>query len=239
MAKDLIYILENDILPNMRNSGAVSSVNALGDYYVLTVDNTYDIAVNDILQVKDVSDNDIEVKVTSLVENTSITVKSTVAPVSGEWNALKPYFRYEKWLAETNRIQNMTDKIIKQHKRFPLMFLLLDINEEWDRDEQIDVSYKNAKFFLIEKTDNQAGEYAEERRNETFIPVLYPLHDSFIEQLKANENIYVQNDRLPRTKYDRYFLGTEDNNQNKLNQYVEAIELTFDSIDLVNINTNC
>ena len=144
-----------------------------------------------------------------------------------------PYFMYGH-LVEINQRLMLKDR--GKHSKFekyPLIALRSDI----------DVSniggLKEYKLNIAIFTKTSDGLNAEERKEQIFKPVLIPLYDMFIEQLRKCGLFIWSGNPIPEHMYvERPFWGTQNDQQNLkriLNDPVDCIEL----IDLKLKKRNC
>lgn len=135
----------------------------------------------------------------------------------------KPYYEYGHCLEIAN---TLTEKEGTQYKyrRYPLVALRLDINEE-----MIDGLQKvSLNIALITFTDEKYK--ASDRYRNVLVPILYPMYKSFMTQLKAS-GIFMWEGSLiypPHRVIDRPYWGTTDiegNAKNIFNDPIDAIEI--------------
>ncbi len=117
------------------------------------------------------------------------------------------------------------DNVFK-YKKYPLVALKLDTSEQNDQGL---INY-TLNVALLMSTDRNWT--AQERYTNVFKPVLYPMYESFLKQIKASGLFFwPAKDKLKRpkhTKIDRPYWGTpasEGNTANYFNDPLDAIEL--------------
>lgn len=136
-----------------------------------------------------------------------------------------PYYMYGHRTEIADRLTAKSlDKVYK-YQKYPLVALRLDTPEE-NSEGVIKYTLNIAIVMLTDKQWN-----AEERYVNVFKPVLYPLYDSFLRQLR-NVGLFMwdskHNKRPPHTKIDRPYWGIESkegNTANIFNDPLDAIEL--------------
>ena len=120
--------------------------------------------------------------------------------------------------------------------KYPLIFLHADMKE--DKDISLDVYAEiDPKMYIIART--QPTYKFIDRYNEVFVKVLFKIYDLLIEKIKTcgffkldkSKSIYPL---IPHTKKDLYFIGALEKDQNILNEYVDAIELDFPKLQIIN-----
>ncbi len=130
-------------------------------------------------------------------------------------------------------IANKLSKLNRKNQKYPLFALILDVTE---REIEGNTVYKAFDFNLIIAYNTKHNYTSAKRRDEIFKLILQPLYRKLIDEMKLNRNHYfvIVNDYIDHTKYDRYFLGSESVNQNKLNDFVDAVEIEFRNIKITN-----
>lgn len=133
------------------------------------------------------------------------------------------------------------DKVFK-YQKYPLVALKMDFAETWN-----DAWELNLNIAIITKTKVES--FVPKRYEEVFKPILYPLYESFMRQLK-NAGLFSwsgEQEYPPHTKIDRPFWGTPDdksinerrvsgNDKHVFNDPLDAIEI----LNLqINRNKNC
>jgi hypothetical protein len=128
-------------------------------------------------------------------------------------------------------IANKLSKKNRNNQKYPLFALILDVKEN-KLDEPIFMAY-DFKLIIAYNTDDDYT--SQQRRDNIFKPILQPLYRKFINELLLNKDSYFrfQNLYIDHSKYDRYYLGSENPNQNQFNDFVDAIEL-----DIFNLKVN-
>ena len=96
----------------------------------------------------------------------------------------------------------------------------------------------NVSIYIITNTENNI-KYVDWRLTNTMKAILIPIYELLLPAMKQHKNIFVKNNLLPHSYTERYFLGAADANQNVFNDYIDAIQLTFKTITLVNLNPEC
>lgn len=140
------------------------------------------------------------------------------------YSALMPFYMYGHKVEIANRLtQQDKDKVYK-YQKYPLVILRLDTAENVENgiiDYQLNVA-----FMML---TNKKWE-APERYTKVFKPILYPMYESFLKQLKnVGGFMWDQGQDRPRhTKIDRPYWGTSTENGNTadiFNDPLDAIEL--------------
>ncbi|MBD3198023.1 MAG: hypothetical protein GF317_23435 [Candidatus Lokiarchaeota archaeon] len=184
--------------------------------------------------------NDISVRVLTINSGTlQFTVRSSENLTGAvTWKAKKPYFEYEKFLGEANRLLEKSNSPVYRLQKYPLIFLLLDIEQDRQQNQIQDSVINNVNIYFITQTNN-SKKYAKWRLENIIKPVLIPMYENFMSELIKHENVMGINDLIPHSYIERFFIGTEDNNQNQFNDWIDAIQININSLNLVNLNPLC
>ena len=138
---------------------------------------------------------------------------------------LIPFYMYGHRLDIANRLlQKNNDKVFKEQK-YPLIALLMDFPEHIANGMAI----YDFHIAILHLTD--ANYTIEDRYTKVFKPVLYPLYESFMVQLrKVGKYTWVGDiDKANHTKTDRPFWGTvydQGNSKYIFNDRLDALEIT-------------
>lgn len=138
-----------------------------------------------------------------------------------------PFYLYGHRVEIGNRLKEKDLQAAYKYKKYPLVALRLDTAEKNDRGV-IDYTLNIA---LIMQTDENWN--AEERYANVFKPVLYPMYESFLKQLK-NVGLFMWDsgqDRPKHTKIDRPFWGIEGKEGNEGNIFDDPL----DAIEIINL----
>lgn len=154
--------------------------------------------------------------------NTALTAKGFTQPV---------YYMYGHPLEIVKRLQELSNSITQQNKKFPLIILFTDIAI----DKSKPGFYGSASLRMLVANITQP-EYISEKRTElNFKPVLHPIKEELINQIGLHPQ-FTYDGELSYKETDMYFYGSQINDKNIFNDYIDAIELR--DIKL-NINNKC
>ena len=143
-----------------------------------------------------------------------------------------PFYIYDHPLAINQRLMVMNQSVEKRHKRYPLVALKMDFEE----DVKGGVIHLDLNLAILDYTNKDY--WMEDRYEHVFKPILYPLFDLFIDSLKKSGFFFWpgNQDAPPHKKYDRPYYGTPSNQGNVKNIFtdpLDGIEITH-----LKINTN-
>lgn len=134
-----------------------------------------------------------------------------------------PYYIYGHRREISNRLTEMTDDKVRKYKKYPLIALKLDIEEDY----RAGLLFVNLNIAILDKTEKNYN--AEERKELVFKPVLYPLYEKFMDALTNTSLFYWTGNKRPdHKKIDRYYWGTQDAEGNikaLFNDPLDAVEI--------------
>lgn len=135
-----------------------------------------------------------------------------------------PFYMYGHRLEIANRLLEQDQDKVYKYKKYPLVALRMDIPED-NAEGTVEFKLNVALIMSTEQTW-----YAPERYEKVFKPILYPMYESFLKQLKKSGKFMWEGDqqRPEHTKLDRPYWGTsasEGNTANLFNDPLDAIEL--------------
>lgn len=174
--------------------------------------------------------DDIGAVVTKMQSDVKLIAALTAAiPTLDEngYQAWMPDYIYGHRVEIANRLKEKDLQAAYKYKKYPLVALRLDTPEKNDNGV-IDFSLNIA---LIMQTDENWN--AEERYIKVFKPVLYPMYESFLKQLKNVGKFKwdAGQDRPKHTKIDRPFWGVEGKEGNEGNLFDDPL----DAIEIINL----
>jgi hypothetical protein len=141
--------------------------------------------------------------------------------------AIPVYYMHGHPLEVVNRLTEMTKFGTTEGKKYPLVALFQDFDEQ--KGDEVD-QYTVTKLHLIIANQTRNGYNATERYTKNFKPVLYPVYDELLYQIMRHKDTIVQDERLIKhTKTDRLYWGKNGlfgNDGNIFNDYIDCIELT-------------
>lgn len=121
--------------------------------------------------------------------------------------------------------------------KYPLVWLAMDFPE--DRGDFNWYAKVNLNIVIAHQTSST--DKMQDRMTKVFKPVLYPIYYALLEALSLHDLINENTpDIIKHRKFDRGYMGnitTNGNTANKLNDYVDAIELI--NLSLTILNNNC
>lgn len=121
--------------------------------------------------------------------------------------------------------------------KYPLVWLVMDFPEKRGKLDW----YATTTLNIIIAHQTESTDKMENRMIKVFKPVLYPIYYALLDGL-ASHDLINENDAdiLQHTKYDRGYMGNiraDGNIANKLNDYVDAIEII--NLNLTILKNNC
>lgn len=129
-----------------------------------------------------------------------------------------------------NRLLSREANPVKRKLKYPLVALRLDT------PAKVSGGYLHYKLNIAILTRTEKNYNAQEREDNIFIPILNPLYDAFIEELRNSDKFSWEGfqDYPPHTRVDRYFWGTPKENGNVKNIFTDPL----DAIEIVDLEIN-
>lgn len=147
------------------------------------------------------------------------------------------FYDYGTTLEVTNRLRQKTDSDNYYDKKYPLIWYLIGDSVKEEIDDKKATRRKVVENSIIICTETRAEYSSEERYTKVFKPILRPLYDSFIYELKLNKELRSL-DSYNHAYYENLFWGKNGlygHEGNIFNDKIDAI--IIDSLDLLIIET--
>lgn len=147
------------------------------------------------------------------------------------------FYQYGNPLEIVENLQRISNATGFQDKKYPLIALFQDFDE--GKGKRLDVcSEVNLHIIIATLTDQTL--LAKDRYIASFKPILYPVYDEFLIQIKKSGFFIVSDERLiPHTKTDRLYWGRNGlfgQNNNLFNDYIDCIEITNLNLKIKSFN---
>jgi len=137
-----------------------------------------------------------------------------------------PYYLYGHRLEIANRLLEKDKDKVLQFKKYPLVALRQDIDEQYSNGM---VTY-NLNIAILEFTDKNYT--SEQRYEKVFKPILYPLYAKFFIALRQSGFMWPGwQDMPPHVKIDRPFWGVAQQDKNVRSIFADPL----DAIEIVNL----
>lgn len=140
------------------------------------------------------------------------------------------HYGYVKELNET--LIQMSKSPEMYDKRFPLVWLM----QPFTIEEQPLVYGSVGELRMYIMTGTQKGYKSYQRQAQVFDPVLYPIRNELVRQMKGRNELSTYPSRWEYSFTDYYYWGEDA--QNVLNDIVDTIEVRFRNVFIKN-NKNC
>ena len=152
------------------------------------------------------------------------TIKEVVQAIGGA------RFEFGHYQEVFNNLSRLESANIESETIYPLVYLVCDFEETMKAENQ--TIETRLQLFIITRTLSEF--YAEDRKEERFKPILYPIYQSLIEALKKHKEIRLDNGLgfHKHTKIDHYFWG-KDEKAFEGNGFFDCIELKDTEIQFI------
>jgi hypothetical protein len=167
-------------------------------------------------------------------------IVSRVRASYDEENNLEPYYDYGHIQGILSKLTAKDSNDVLKFQKYPLICLILDQKEIRGKDIRYDLAF--APRILI-VTDTQQDYTEQDRTENSFKPVLWPIYDLLVQEIKDYEHFGFANRKLyDHDKYDRYYWGQSEifGNQGVIfNDYLDGIEIISRDINVLKSPTKC
>lgn len=114
-----------------------------------------------------------------------------------------------------------------KYDMYPVVMLYTDFPEVYDRG--VSGYYATVTLQMIIAYMTSPNLRAAQRLEQNFKPILLPIYEALMQGIMRSGAFAVQaQKRIPHTKYDRYFWGTQGlygGNANMFNDFIDAVEI--------------
>lgn len=125
--------------------------------------------------------------------------------------------------------------------KYPLIWMVTDFEEKLSKDPAYYVELPALRFIIATGTDPNYT--MEQRRDTTFLPVLYPIYMEFLNQLSKTKVLgFPKSQDLLHSKFDRSYWGGQtegDGGANAFNDHIDAIEIRGLSLRVKTLKPDC
>jgi hypothetical protein len=132
------------------------------------------------------------------------------------------YFDYGRHPEVQKNLLKKDKSITLKGQKFPLVWLVMDFLEERSSKHDVYCRLPNITIWLIQQTKDDYT--MDERRDNTFVPVLYPIYDELLNQLRRSKSFERTPTGIPHNKIDRAYWGAD--NKNMFLSYIDAVEIS-------------
>jgi hypothetical protein len=213
-------ILE-DIYNLMRFGSIISNISEAAGISTITTDNIFTLKNDMLVEVGN------RVYPVSSITRTGVsewTFEITATGLTATGWKLGLYYEYGRALEINATLKDQKDDPINKNKRFPLMWLLTDI----EKDENFEIGYEapiTIAFIYLSEQNIKA-----EKRIETkMLPILDPLVELFKDTITTSPGsrnfIYPFGTQLDLSETDKFKYGSVANNTHVFDDITDAIQL--------------
>lgn len=134
------------------------------------------------------------------------------------------YFDKGHYQVVENNLTAKDKGISQKNSKYPLIWLVMDYEETMDGL----FSYINPSLIIAKDTD--LNYTMDERRDKSFLPVLYPIYDELLRQISISSKFGMPAmGKISHTKIDRPYWGIQsglgNGEKNMFHDYIDAIEI--------------
>lgn len=139
------------------------------------------------------------------------------------------YYMYGHVKEISSRLQELSNSPTEKNKKFPLIILFTDI--QIDKDEP--GFYGSARLRMLVANITVPTYISEQRTELNFKPILHPIKEELLNQIGEHEQ-FTYPEELRYKETDMYFYGSQINDKNQFNDYIDAIELRDIQVNITN-----
>lgn len=220
MRPELVF---QNIYDLMRFGSTISNITEVSGISTITTDNLYSLQNGMLVEI---SNRAYVISNVTIVSYGVYTFDVTASNLSASEWSLALYYEYGRAL-EINLIQkDKKEDPLNKNKRFPLMWLLTDI----EKDEDFRIGYQaeiTIAFIYLSEEDIRT----EKRIERNMQPILDPLVALFKNTIKTSPGsryfIYPYGENLNIDETDKFKYGSVTNNTHVFDDIADAIELNM------------
>lgn len=164
---------------------------------------------------------------------TEVYIEDVMSAIVAEihYNGADVFFDYGNYVEIANKLSEKN----RNNTKYPLFALIEDITETESNEDDV---YKIYDFTMIIAYHTLQNYSTQQRLTNIFKLILQPLYRNLLDEMLSSTYFKITRDYIEHTKTNRYFLGSETPNQNKFNDFVDAIEINFRNVKLLK-QSNC
>lgn len=139
------------------------------------------------------------------------------------------YYMYGHAKEIVKRLQELSNSITQKGKKFPLIILFTDVPIE----RNVTGFYGSARLRMLVANITDPNYISEKRTEVNFKPILHPIKEELIKQISLHTRFTAEAE-LEFTETDMYYYGSQINDKNIFNDYIDAIELKNIKVNIKN-----
>lgn len=139
------------------------------------------------------------------------------------------YYMYGHVKEISSRLQELSNSPTEKNKKFPLIILFTDIQIDKDKPG----FYGSAKLRMLVANITVPTYISEDRTEQNFKPILHPIKEELLKQIGEHQQ-FTYPEELRYKETDMYFYGSQINDKNQFNDFIDAIELKDIQVNITN-----
>ncbi len=164
------------------------------------------------------------------------TETAIIADNSLDWGTLpkKVYFMHGTLKEITSVLQAYTNSPTHKDKKYPLVILIRDVKEKVN-DQRVGLG-SSFKCRLLIVTITNKDYRSDDREIKNFKPILIPIFEELVRQIRKSRLFGMPTLKaMEIVKWDCYFYGSNVNDKNIFNDYIDAIDIESISLNTKNL----
>ena len=142
-------------------------------------------------------------------------------------HSFRVFFDFGHYQEVTKNLTVKGKSISQKGERYPLVWLVMDFEERHGLNPD---TYADVNLHLIIAMPTNNNYTMEQRRDEVFVPKLYPIYQELLTQISKSKSFGMPKlEMIEHTKIDRPYWGGQDSmgngTVNLFNDFIDAIEI--------------
>ena len=192
-----LYTIIEDVVDSIRETGDITAFSESNGVYTITSDNS--LGENDYITI-----DSVQYYVTNVTDTGfTITGSTGLDFTNAQWKANAPYFMCEKEAKAAQILTEKTKQDTYKWQKYPLFLLVRPYTD--DRTNRMIGYTVDFNLYIITNTDQNY--WNDDRIDNNFDPILYPLYNSFMDALPHNRWVgEKKREKIAHTKTDLMFI---------------------------------
>ena len=154
-----------------------------------------------------------------IVDEIKAVVDKVNTALTAENFGMTVYYMYGHPKEITARLQELSNSTTNKDKKFPLIILFTDITITHETGY-----YGSASLRMLICNYTEPTYISEKRTEVNFKPVLHPIKEELLKQISLHQQFTYEGE-LSYRETDMYYYGSQINDKNIFNDWIDAIEL--------------
>jgi hypothetical protein len=211
----------------MRFGSTISGISEVGGVATITTDNVYTLQDGMLVEINDKVYTISNLTTVQLGQYTFDVTNTSSTPLSASSWQLALYYEYGRALEINTTIKDKKQDPVNKNKRFPLVWLLTDI----EKDTSFEFGYSAdivLAFVYLSEQNLKAKKRIETKMEPIIDPLIALFRNTMISSPGSRYFYYpLGEERLSSLETDKFKYGSVANNRHVFDDITDAIELNF------------